>query len=393
VSSPNQAITELSLTGNQLSGETKFRASEERKYYINMSINANERPLATSDQVPTGLTIGAEGLLRGDRSSDCTAVSQPVTEKPLKKPVLSICISLKNRSRIIHKERELLLFPNCIKSISDAAEKLTSLGLIEVLVADFNSSDWPLESWIQSAAGALEIRVVNVDGDYSKGLGLNLAARHSRGDTLLLCDADMLIDEHFLRLCIKNLDPGIAQFPVIRLLDEDGSKAEWQYFGYGKACLSKKLYMSLGGVPEFRSWGGEDNIFYDWVSRRVPVLRDALPGLLHQWHPERCRHENYVLPEKTDYTNFVRDNCALQKVPIFKSLFGEHPHWQGRVLLLVGGRMTRPGVDYGFYEYSEGKYLRLYWDSWEPEELQWNSTSRVFFCSHNGFTLREEVII
>jgi hypothetical protein len=49
--------------------------------------------------------------------------------------MLSICVTVKNRSRILHDGQELKLFPECVASISCSAEGLGIPGL-ELVVAD-----------------------------------------------------------------------------------------------------------------------------------------------------------------------------------------------------------------------------------------------------------------
>lgn len=297
-------------------------------------------------------------------------------------PVLSVCISLKNRSRIIHDGKELMLFPNCIKSLASAAQSISNYGKIEVVIADFLSDDWPLESWIHDASGVMDIQIVKVEGDFSKGLGLNLAARKARSETLLLCDADMLVDDVFLRRCILETNENTALFPIMRMLNQDGNQGKWQYYGKGNASLRADLFHSVGGVPEFKSWGGEDTIFYDRVSSRVTVRREIQSGLLHQWHPEKSRHENYIRPRK-------RDNDEFLMKTIHRIFWGAHPEWTGLVHLHKDGVLIRPGVDEGSFEYKEGEYLHLHWERSPSQELVWDSATKAFVCTNTPFTLRE----
>ena len=66
------------------------------------------------------------------------------------------------------------------------------------------------------------MRVVPVDGPFSRGRGLNQAAAQAASDRLLLCDADMLIKPAALRRAIEVLDRGAVWFPICRYLDEEG---------------------------------------------------------------------------------------------------------------------------------------------------------------------------
>jgi glycosyltransferase involved in cell wall biosynthesis len=58
------------------------------------------------------------------------------------------------------------------------------------------------------------------------------------------------------------------------------------------------------------------------------------------------------------------------------------------LLLLNNGRMERPGVDEGGYEYVEGKYLVLNWDRWTTEKLIWDETMGNYYQdTSKAFTL------
>ena len=64
-------------------------------------------------------------------------------------PMLSICTTVKNRSRVHVEGRELLLFPNCVETIVRARGGVAD-GL-ELVVTDWESDDWPLAEWLEDA--------------------------------------------------------------------------------------------------------------------------------------------------------------------------------------------------------------------------------------------------
>src|SRR3954471_21299859 len=103
-----------------------------------------------------------------------------------RRPALSVCVCLKNRARVAHDGRVLTLFPNCVRSLAEAASAIREVGSIELVVADFHSDDWPLSEWLAAAAGALPVRVVPVDGAFSRGRGINRAVTEAASDQLLL---------------------------------------------------------------------------------------------------------------------------------------------------------------------------------------------------------------
>jgi glycosyltransferase involved in cell wall biosynthesis len=221
-------------------------------------------------------------------------------------PTLSVCVSIKNRSRLAVDGKNVELFPNCVRSLSEAAR---DFGKVELIVADFHSDDWPLAEWLPPAAGNLVHRVIPVDGPFSKGKGLNIAADAARGERVLFLDADMLIDRDGLRRAIQVVDQENVWLPIYRNLDQYGNPGEWEDFSVGNVAFSRKLWQLAKPVPEFQSWGGEDNIFADRLQKHQRAIRERFAGFCHQWHPERCRHEFYTRPARSDFWEY----CARQK--------------------------------------------------------------------------------
>src|SRR5258706_9357036 len=109
--------------------------------------------------------------------------------------MISICVTIKNRSRLNAGGRELLLFPNCVKSIVESTRGIKD---VELVVADWESTDWPLNEWLERAAGDIPVRLIEVKGAFSRGRGRNTAAAAARGDALLFLDADSILCEAVL---------------------------------------------------------------------------------------------------------------------------------------------------------------------------------------------------
>ncbi len=224
------------------------------------------------------------------------------------KPLLSICISLKNRSRIVYGDKELNLFPRCVERVSKCAE---SLGIIELVIADYSSDDWQLNEWIDEFSLNLKLQVINMNDPFSRGEGLNTAVKMAESDRIFICDADMLVNVNTLQKGIDMIDQGKAWFPICQFLDETGKYSHWLDAGYGFSFLSKNLFDQVGGIPEFKSWGGEDDLFYDRVNKEVTTVHERCNGLIHQWHPEYCRHENYINEKRSDYKTHIKNKEKL----------------------------------------------------------------------------------
>ena len=68
---------------------------------------------------------------------------------------LSICIVVKDRSKVPTKDGYLYLLPKCIESISN----YHSPEQIEVVICDFHSKDWPLEEWVDDYRGEVDVKI------------------------------------------------------------------------------------------------------------------------------------------------------------------------------------------------------------------------------------------
>jgi glycosyltransferase involved in cell wall biosynthesis len=315
-------------------------------------------------------------------------VSSP--ENHSQSPILSVCVSLKNRSRVVHEGRDLALFPNCVRSLADAVAGIQRVGPVELVVADFRSDDWPLAEWLVEAAGGLQTYVVPVEGSVSRGRGLNVAAAHARCDRLFLCDADIMIEPKALRRALEVIDRGHVWLPICRYLDEEGGLEKWQEFGYGIAALNRSMFDAAGGVPEYYSWGGEDVLFFERLALHTVIVREQCGELNHQWHPGCLRFEHYKYPVKSDFKEHRAAAASTNSwgAPI-KKFFGEHPDWQGELHLFENGRMSRPGIDAGDFEFEERRRLILKWDTWPPVTLHWNQTKHVYRDRTSLLTLRD----
>ncbi len=309
-------------------------------------------------------------------------------------PVISVCVSLKNRSAVPYGDEVLRLFPNTVRSLVQAAKSIH--GVVELVVADFGSDDDPPGDWIHELAEGISVKLLPIDGGFSRGRGLNEAVRHSRSKRLLLTDADVLISETALQGAIDLIDQDQAWFPIFHCFNENGQPSHWLDLGYGIVGLAREVFDATGGVPEFESWGGEDDIFSNRVQIQIPAVRERCGGLRHQWHPDRCRHENYRNAIKQDFTAYVSspafENSLSPDEPAvgqrkFQTFMGEHPSWTGPVHLYENGRFVRPGIDSGIYEIDEGKSITLRWDRWPAEQLLWSAADGTYRCAHNRFTL------
>lgn len=209
--------------------------------------------------------------------------------------MLSICTTVKNRSRVFVDGHELRLFPQCVASLVNS--KPHELP-IELVVTDWGSDDWPLAEWLDELAGGLLITHLELKGRFSRGSGRNQAAAAARGDYLFFLDADCLVSERVLRRAYEVLREGNAYFPVLfSYYDPEHSDGWWRHQGFGNCAISRECFETIGGFPEHGYWGKEDVQFYELVCDISEVVREEVEGFFHQWHPDDFKWKNrYGVP-------------------------------------------------------------------------------------------------
>ncbi|PQO37416.1 glycosyltransferase family 2 protein [Bremerella cremea] len=304
--------------------------------------------------------------------------------------LISVCVALKNRSRLRVDDQTIELFPNSVRSLAQAAEDLVDLGSIELVVADFESDDWPLQEWLCKAAGNLRVNVVTMADPFSRGKGINAAVENATSDRIVLCDADMIVSSEAVRRAVDLVNSGKAWCPIYESLDRHGRHDCWQDLSHGMVALHRDWFAAAGRVPEFQSWGGEDDLFHNSLAEHVGIVRERSPFLRHQWHPESCRHEHYKNPRQSDFWKHMtefRSDSSMKNEPMLR-FYAVHPDWEGELHCFPSGRMMRPGIDSGSYELTS-KQIILKWDKWPVETLDWDDEAEVYIDSVKNFRLRQ----
>ena len=231
---------------------------------------------------------------------------------------LSICITVKNRSRGTCSRRPLQLFPRCMLSLVHACRILQECGFVEIVSTDWQSDDWPLMDWLPKLDSPVPIRVGNLCTGLSRGMGRNFAAQGATFDNLFFLDADMLVSDEALGISWFNARRGVATFPVVYGYT-DQEHLHLVKFGpeaTGNCCVTRSMWEAVGGFPEKRVWGGEDVDFLHAIERRYPVERPDAPGLIHQWHPDKWRSqydaegESHAAPGHTLFWVTVRGQAG-----------------------------------------------------------------------------------
>jgi glycosyltransferase involved in cell wall biosynthesis len=205
---------------------------------------------------------------------------------------ISICVALKNRTVFEHKGKTYYPFKNFVKSLTRINRHRFNL---ELVVADFNSTDIVLESWIYDEIKHVELKIIKVNSEYfSRGKGLNIAVDNSKYGILFLVDADMILSDQVLQRGMIHLKRNKTFFPIaLKHIDEKMKVTRWFQTGTGNVMIMKKLYNNMGRFPEYNTWGKEDKKLFDTMVQihNKPVVREKCKGFFHQWHPLILRHK------------------------------------------------------------------------------------------------------
>jgi hypothetical protein len=141
--------------------------------------------------------------------------------------------------------------------------------------------------WLPDRVGEIMFTVLPVEGRFSRGKGLNLAAANATFGNLLFLDVDMLVSRDLLALANYYARDGRVFAPVYRDLGESGEDIGERLDGYGCIAISSSLFKRTAKWPEFYRRGGEDAIFFERLSGRGPVVRHEVERFWHQWHPKQ----------------------------------------------------------------------------------------------------------
>ena len=210
--------------------------------------------------------------------------------------MISVCVVNKNRSLckatvpegettvVVH----LPLFPRMVKSLNEAA---ASIGEeVELVVADFDSDDLPLHSWLERGAG-YPVRILPMEGPFSRGRGWNAAIDAAHGDYIAILGTDFLVSPEYLRRGRRWLERGHVFLAIcFSFRDHFHKTGWWRETGVGPVQFPKEAFEKHGcRYQEKEKWGGEDDNMLAQLSQHYPVARERVPGFYHQWHPQDPR--------------------------------------------------------------------------------------------------------
>ncbi|XP_023406825.1 chondroitin sulfate N-acetylgalactosaminyltransferase 1 [Loxodonta africana] len=171
------------------------------------------------------------------------------------------------------------------------------------------------------AANFRNFTFIQLNGEFSRGKGLDVGARFWKGSNVLLffCDVDIYFTTEFLNTCRLNTQPGKKVFypvlfsqynpgiiyghhdsipPLEQQLVIKKETGFWRDFGFGMTCQYRSDFINIGGFDlDIKGWGGEDvHLYRKYLHSNLIVVRTPVRGLFHLWHEKRCVDE--LTPEQ-----------------------------------------------------------------------------------------------
>ncbi|XP_004478353.1 chondroitin sulfate N-acetylgalactosaminyltransferase 1 isoform X2 [Dasypus novemcinctus] len=171
------------------------------------------------------------------------------------------------------------------------------------------------------AANFRNFTFIQLNGEFSRGKGLDVGARYWKGSNVLLffCDVDIYFTAEFLNTCRLNTQPGKKVFypvlfsqynpgiiyghhdsvpPLEQQLVIKKETGFWRDFGFGMTCQYRSDFVNIGGFDlDIKGWGGEDvHLYRKYLHSNLIVVRTPVRGLFHLWHEKRCVDE--LAPEQ-----------------------------------------------------------------------------------------------
>ncbi|MBZ3874281.1 Chondroitin sulfate N-acetylgalactosaminyltransferase 1 [Sciurus carolinensis] len=222
-----------------------------------------------------------------------------------------------------HEFRRLVLFRPFGPIIKVKKEKLNMANtLINVIVPLARRVD-KFRQFMQNfrAANFRNFTFIQLNGEFSRGKGLDVGARFWKGSNVLLffCDVDIYFTSEFLNTCRLNTQPGKKVFypvlfsqynpgiiyghhdaipPLEQQLVIKKETGFWRDFGFGMTCQYRSDFINIGGFDlDIKGWGGEDvHLYRKYLHSNLIVVRTPVRGLFHLWHEKRCVDE--LTPEQ-----------------------------------------------------------------------------------------------
>ncbi len=270
---------------------------------MHQHIGFNRRKLPINVQYQAHVQKAFGNLIYTSRSIDTTEL-----------PLLNIILPLAGRLEVF--KRFLMNFE---RTVLMKNEKVRLLVMYFPKVSNEKEHKRILESY-RKKYSKFDVLWINVKGNFSRGLALQLGVGKLRPDSLLFfCDVDLVFDVEFLNRCRLNTVKGkrvyypmvFSQFnqtislskshrESLRHMYREGAFEHeylqsdhgfWRKYGFGIVCVYGEDVTNVGGFDlSIKGWGLEDVMLYEQFlfSGNYDVIRTPDPGLVHIYHVSSC---------------------------------------------------------------------------------------------------------
>lgn len=184
------------------------------------------------------------------------------------------------------------------------------------------------------------IDALGVENSFSKGRAVTPAVERSRGDVLVIADADLYIDIDVLHRAVERVSDGVpwvvphgivyrlarsTSRVVCRMPDpprcmETLARRHDGPIGGGFVVCSRKAYDTVRGFdPRFRGWGGEDISFGRALDTLVGSHERLWAPTWHLWHRPMQRIDGYRASRPNEllanrYLDAMGDELAMRAI-------------------------------------------------------------------------------
>lgn len=250
----------------------------------------------------------------------------------------SIIISLKNRTiievdyesiplRILQRNQLLLsglnkqeikvskdgkivlkLLLNFLESLQKIKNKDESF---EIIISDFGSTDYNLNN-LQKLFSDLEIKIIQINGYFCRGKGLNEGYKHATKKNIFFADADMLLTSRkLIDDAYNEINNGKVFFPICFDLCEPSHQIGYERkSGYGLSLMNRNIIEKYNiRFPEYDSLGKEDDDLYDIANKLNLCSRYRPDGYYHQYHPATIVFKNQYYKHNDITKTKIFINC------------------------------------------------------------------------------------
>ncbi|XP_077999395.1 chondroitin sulfate N-acetylgalactosaminyltransferase 1-like [Glandiceps talaboti] len=158
-----------------------------------------------------------------------------------------------------------------------------------------------------------QFRLLNLNGEFSRGRGLEEGAKSWQGENTILffCDVDIAFTLDSLERCRLHSQAGKKVYypivfslfnpaivyedsPVLPMEDDQlrihKDTGFWRDFGYGMTCQYRSDFINIKGFDvDIKGWGMEDlHLYVKYVHSNLAVIRVPDRGIFHLYHPKHC---------------------------------------------------------------------------------------------------------